>query len=596
LNAVVYSFVVEPSQPPVAGAAPWIVLARQVPRLVVQCLNTERGRGNDRGDRGVRYFPFLGVRDNRRGFLEFEERLPIDTLCKVHAQNPPPRFAVDGLLRAGAVDVRILDVDTGRVVAEHTVPFDPRDVWPTVQRLHFELTSLLDWNDPPPQRPAGLTPVAFSWWLVARDELLALEANLVRVDAPRCLDGIREALREAPDASVLHETLVEISRALLLHGQARGEVAELCRATADVARDPGFAETLATVLEAAGDAAGARHLWSELATLRPVSVKAVRRTAAHLYAARAFAEGCSLLRSAVADGDTLEESERIELIAQRIAFEDAAGDERRRDATADELLLIARSRHERGDAPLPPAAARLLAAILTGRSRFAEAEWVAEESARREDGHAGLWLELGRARLGRGDAIGAQDAFRAALEHEPTEAVRSEAERLLTLGRDEECLARIQRIDGLLADGLPKDALVEARKLRRARPKMPEAWLFLGLSRQKCGKHAAARRAYREALRLDPDCGEAHNRLGALLAVAGKDEEAYRHLTRAADLLPDEWSPRLHLAQVAWHLGRRDEALSEFTSADSLGAPSDRLVEAMRLCGADPGALGRSGE
>ena len=79
-NAVVFAFAVEDGLSPVIGAAPFDVLARQIPRILV-------GQLNGGGDRGVRFFPFLGPVDGARSFLRLREPLEPKALVALHKQD-----------------------------------------------------------------------------------------------------------------------------------------------------------------------------------------------------------------------------------------------------------------------------------------------------------------------------------------------------------------------------------------------------------------------------------------------------------------------------------------------------------------------------
>ena len=79
VDAVVFAFAVADGLQPVVGAAPFDVLARQLPRLLV-------GRINDGGDRGIRFFPFLGTVEGERRFVGLSRRLDPAQLAGLHKQ------------------------------------------------------------------------------------------------------------------------------------------------------------------------------------------------------------------------------------------------------------------------------------------------------------------------------------------------------------------------------------------------------------------------------------------------------------------------------------------------------------------------------
>ena len=582
VNAIVYSLCAEPELRPVEGAAPWPVLARQIPRMVVQTLNEAAGA---RQDRGVRYFPFLGKKDGKRGFLEFVDLLPLDAVCRVHGQEPAPQVVIDGLVRAEALELRAVEVATQKVRSKVEVPLDARDPWPAIQRLHFEITSLLGWSDAPPQRPAGLSGLALSWWLVARDEQLGLEASLIRTDSSGYLQGVREALRLAPTSPLVHASIVDLSRLLLEHRLLQAEVAQACFDAFTTCGDAALKVKMATLTEAAGDSDKAGALWGKLADERPVSVEAARRAAGFAFSAGDVERARVLVETALTEAPELDETGRIELWAQLLVFHEELGDLPARDSVADKMCDVAERRLHQQEEGLPASAARLLASVLVARDMAQRAERIASHAARGNPRHAGLWLEVGRARLAVGDPQGARRAFEQVRACDPTPQILSEARRLGEVGFDDDVLKALQEIERALAGGDFEVALRDAKQLCRKKPTLAEAWLLLGVARQRLDKMRGARRAFSRAIDLDPDCADAHNRLGILLAVNGRDRDALAHLSRAVELMPHEWGPRLHLAQVAGHLGNLDDARREFERARKLGAPDEKVDAALRIVG-----------
>lgn len=116
-----------------------------------------------------------------------------------------------------------------------------------------------------------------------------------------------------------------------------------------------------------------------------------------------------------------------------------------------------------------------------------------------------------------------------------------------------------------------------------------------------------ARAAVETALALDPDLGEAHGALGALLRVELRSEEAERELVRALELDPGSAVVHLRYSSLLLDLGRPEEALQQARRAVELdplsgavrralvarlawtGAYEDALAEAEKLLDLDPG-------
>ena len=136
-------------------------------------------------------------------------------------------------------------------------------------------------------------------------------------------------------------------------------------------------------------------------------------------------------------------------------------------------------------------------------------------------------------------------------------------------------------VDTTLAKGDAREALRLARTVVRRSRHAAEAWLFLGVVRQKLRHERRAEIALRRALTLDEDLAEAHNRLGILLVGRGEVEKGHAHLLRAVALAPEDPSPQLHLAQACVLLGRRADAETHLRAAQDLGARPE-LVDAVR--------------
>jgi len=78
---------------------------------------------------------------------------------------------------------------------------------------------------------------------------------------------------------------------------------------------------------------------------------------------------------------------------------------------------------------------------------------------------------------------------------------------------------------------------------------------------------AAARRAYRRALELDPEHVDAHLNLGRLLHESGDLRGAERHYRRAHELAPDEFTAAFNLGVVLEDLGLAAGAIAVYEKA-----------------------------
>ncbi|MFN9332918.1 MAG: hypothetical protein ACK6D1_10005, partial [Planctomycetota bacterium] len=143
---MVFAFAVADGVLPVAGAAPPDVLARQLPRLLVARLNGD-------GDRGARFFPFLGVTAGRRRFLRLPQLLEPAALAQLHQQGDA-RWLCDGLLGPTGLHWRLIDGRTQQVRLVRDMPFDPRAPLAGVPRRECESGARRAREGRRPPRPA----------------------------------------------------------------------------------------------------------------------------------------------------------------------------------------------------------------------------------------------------------------------------------------------------------------------------------------------------------------------------------------------------------------------------------------------------------
>ena len=170
-SAILFSFAVEEGLQPVPGAAPYGVLSRQLPRLLVNRLNGD-------SDRGVRFFPFVGSDLGERRFLRLTGMLSLERLCALLDKMPVPPLLVDGEIGLGSLHLRVQDTRTGRPVFDESLCFEPGDPQPVLRRALFEITGALGWKGELPALP-DLQGEALASFLCAHDELLSLEVNLL---------------------------------------------------------------------------------------------------------------------------------------------------------------------------------------------------------------------------------------------------------------------------------------------------------------------------------------------------------------------------------------------------------------------------------
>jgi hypothetical protein len=370
---VVFAFAVADGLVPVPGAAPYEVLARQLPRLLVTRLNSP-------GERGARFFPFLGLLEGKRDFLRPSSLFEPAVLRQVHKQNAVPLLA-DGILRAGSLHWRILDGADGAVRMAIDVPFDPRQPLAVLPRLEFELADQLGWTGRP-QPVMTLHGEALGWYLVLKDELLRREANLPDTTADP-LRAARRCAALAPADADVQDLLFDFTAHLLRRNERRAECAGLLAPLAPLVSATARLERLDALLLAAGDPAAAATVACRAATQQPERPELVERAAAQAYQlgryddVRAVVENAR--RAGVASAGAL---------AQLAAVCDRTDDRGTRAALVRELV---------GMDELPVAVARLVASFLIEEGQPGIARDVVGKALQKEPAHAMLQFEFGRA-------------------------------------------------------------------------------------------------------------------------------------------------------------------------------------------------------
>ncbi|MCR9246065.1 MAG: tetratricopeptide repeat protein [bacterium] len=558
VEAIVYALATADGLAPVVGAAPYDVLSRQLPRMLVARLNGD-------ADRGVRFFPLLGKLDGKRGFLRLSAPFEPSQLLELHKQGAA-KLVCDGMLRDGELHWRMVDGESGRVLRELDLPFDPAQPTEVLARLEFEVMELLGWTG----RPGTATEVegeALGWFLILKDTLLRLEAGLAEESADP-LRGARRCLELAGDHRDTIDLVLDVASHLLRQSARRDEVAVLLRPLVDTPEMPvALFERLGALLLAAGDEGMAATATLRAARSAIERRELVERCVGLLFRLERFEEAAELVELARQRGVA-----SVTALAQYAACCDRIGQAERRAELCDEMLRV----HD-----LPVAVARLLVSFLLEDERADQARDVAERALLRDPSQPVLHFELGRACLELDDSERAAKALDQALSRGLPPEHEHRARRLLRLAsrpglwRDSQC------VETALAAGDLDAAFRAAVALVRSSRDVAEAWFLVGLVRHKRGQEQRAECALRRSLRLDDSLPDAHNRLGILLVSQGRLEDGIDHLERAHALAPTEPSPMLHLAQGLALAGRQEEAQRFVELAAKSGAAKD-LVEAVR--------------
>ncbi len=126
-------------------------------------------------------------------------------------------------------------------------------------------------------------------------------------------------------------------------------------------------------------------------------------------------------------------------------------------------------------------------------------------------------------------------------------------------------------LDLLKAQGLGRELLIEFQTRRDANPKDASAHYLYGVA---TGAPAAARAAFEEALRLDPNHKWARQGLGSVDVAEGKLEAALVHYGQALELDPGFAEVHNKVANVHLALGQREQAHAAWNAAIA-AAPND---------------------
>ncbi len=148
--------------------------------------------------------------------------------------------------------------------------------------------------------------------------------------------------------------------------------------------------------------------------------------------------------------------------------------------------------------------------------------------------------------------------------------------------------AKFQTLAIVLGKGSRIDNMRGLREVLRELPGYGGAQLYLssalldhGIGQLRSGKPEAARRAFEQAVALEPRNAEAQRNLGLALLELGSFEESIRHLKRSSNLRPGRWMTHEILGRAYMKAGRVAEAMDSMRRALAIN-PND-LDMAARL-------------
>jgi tetratricopeptide (TPR) repeat protein len=174
-----------------------------------------------------------------------------------------------------------------------------------------------------------------------------------------------------------------------------------------------------------------------------------------------------------------------------------------------------------------------------------------EKEAERAPNSGEIQVLLGNLHLGRGNHAKAEDAYRLAMEIDPsrTDSYTQLARLYAASGRYDEALARLEQA-------------------REKNPKAIAIHMLIGTVHETRGRYAESQRAYEKALELDPRFVPAANNLAYLYSEHGGDREKALQLAQLArEQRPEDPSIADTLGWILYKRGVYDRALKLLTES-----------------------------
>src|SRR5262249_33012452 len=174
---------------------------------------------------------FTGTSTAPGGSPHAGELRPVATLASLH-KNLDVGCLVDGELFDDRVIVRIHDAATQRLLREFELPFHAERPFDALPRIQFELMEAAGWEGRPHQTPA-LAGEALAWYVIAKDELLSLEADIAVEPDVDPVRAARSCLEMIEDIALVQDVAIETAAQVLRIGKRNEDAAQLLRLVAD---------------------------------------------------------------------------------------------------------------------------------------------------------------------------------------------------------------------------------------------------------------------------------------------------------------------------------------------------------------------------
>jgi tetratricopeptide (TPR) repeat protein len=375
--------------------------------------------------------------------------------------------------------------------------------------------------------------------------------------------GYRDALKREPKFLP-----ASLSLAALLQQSNRAEESLKILREAEEAGAPASVLQMAwgAALVIAKEPAKAEAVYRKILETDPLSVTAVQGVAAALIAQKNPAEAKRFLE------DVLKTHPELPSLRERLA-EISLG-------LGEKAEALARYQEEiqagRATVALRLKAARLALDLGKLDLALSESRKALEEQARSSEA---TYL-IGRVHEARGEKSQALAEFRRAVGWDPLpEYALAYGQMLMKLGKEQEAMVFLSKAESIPqarlergrlffrkgeVDKANEDFLAAAEGL----PNQVEPFLLQAMCFDKLGQKDKAERAWRSALKINPDEPESHYRLGRQEMDRGKPAVALDHLRKAANKLQDKasWESDLvfQLGQAELLSGSKSAALAAF--------------------------------